>query len=145
MGDQVTFVSPEPDEKSDEEPCSVIDSLEQIGSQWRLIVLHDLQDGEKRFNELKRSTDASSRTLSRVLDDLQELGFVNRRLEEDAPVATFYSLTPKGRSLCPVFDEIEAWADEWLHATPTGADPATVAADGGSSNVEDGQPDEAAE
>ncbi|SDY37753.1 transcriptional regulator, HxlR family [Halobellus clavatus] len=141
----MTFVSPEPDEKSDEEPCSVIDSLEQIGSQWRLIVLHDLQDGEKRFNELKRSTDASSRTLSRVLDDLQELGFVNRRLEEDAPVATFYSLTPKGRSLCPVFDEIEAWADEWLHATPTGADPATVAADGGSSNVEDGQPDEAAE
>ena len=70
---QVTSVSPEPDEKYDEEACSVIDSLEQIGSQWRLIVLHDLQDGEKRFNELKRSTDASSRTLSRVLDDLQEL------------------------------------------------------------------------
>ncbi|MFB6252473.1 MAG: winged helix-turn-helix transcriptional regulator [Halobellus sp.] len=138
-------MSPEPDEKSDQEPCSVIDSLEQIGSKWRLIVLHDLQEDEKRFNELKRSTDASSRTLSRVLDDLQELGFVNRRLEEDAPVATFYSLTPKGRSLCPVFDEIDAWADEWLHATPTGADPATVAADGGSSNVEDEQSDEAAE
>jgi DNA-binding HxlR family transcriptional regulator len=126
----VTPVPPEPTDDADE-PCSVIDSLEQIGSQWRLIVLHDLQDGEKRFNELKRSTDASSRTLSRVLDDLQELGFVNRRLEEDAPVATYYSLTPKGRSLCPVFDEIETWADEWLHATPTGEDPAAVAADGG--------------
>jgi DNA-binding HxlR family transcriptional regulator len=123
-----------PPETDDDEPCSVIDSLEQIGSKWRLIVLNDLQDGEKRFNELKRSTDASSRTLSRVLDDLQELGFVNRRLEEDAPVATFYSLTPKGRSLCPVFDEIETWAEEWLHATPTGEDPATVAADGGESD-----------
>nr|WP_305148828.1 helix-turn-helix domain-containing protein [Halobellus inordinatus] len=108
--------------------------MEQIGSQWRLIVLHDLQDGEKRFNELKRSTDASSRTLSRVLDDLQELGFVNRRLEEDAPVATYYSLTPKGRSLCPVFDEIESWANEWLHTTPTGEDPAAVALDGGSAD-----------
>jgi len=128
----VTSVPPESD-PTDDEPCSVIDSLEQIGSQWRLIVLHDLQEGEKRFNELKRSTDASSRTLSRVLDDLQELGFVNRRLEEDAPVATFYSLTPKGRSLCPVFDEIDAWADEWLHATPTGEDPAAVATDGGDS------------
>jgi DNA-binding HxlR family transcriptional regulator len=95
-------------------PCAVVDSLEQIGSKWRLVVLHDLQDGEKRFNELKRSTDASSRTLSRVLDDLQEMGFVDRRMEEDAPVATYYSLTPKGASLCPVFDEIEAWADEWL-------------------------------
>ena len=124
-------MTPVPPETDDNEPCSVIDSLEQIGSKWRLIVLNDLQDGEKRFNELKRSTDASSRTLSRVLDDLQELGFVNRRLEEDAPVATFYSLTPKGRSLCPVFDEIEMWAEEWLHATPTGEDPATVAADGG--------------
>lgn len=97
-------------------PCAVVDSIGQIGSQWRLVVLHDLQDGEKRFNELKRSTDASSRTLSRVLDDLQEMGFVNRRLEEDAPVATYYSLTEKGRSLCPVFDEIERWAEEWLAA-----------------------------
>jgi DNA-binding HxlR family transcriptional regulator len=96
------------------EACPVVEAVEQIGSQWRLVVLHDLQDGEKRFNELKRSTGASSRTLSRVLDDLQEAGFVSRRIEEDAPIATYYSLTEKGRSLCPVFDEIESWADEWL-------------------------------
>ena len=92
------------DDRYDEGACSVIDSLEQIGSQWRLIVLHDLQG----------STGASARTLSRVLDDLQETGFVDRRLEEDAPVATYYSLTPKGGSLAPVFDEIACWADEWL-------------------------------
>jgi DNA-binding HxlR family transcriptional regulator len=107
------------DERYGEGACSVIDSLEQIGSQWRLIVLHDLQEGEKRFNELKRSTDASSRTLSRVLDDLQETGLVDRRLEEDAPVATYYSLTPKGASLGPVFEEIERWADEWLGTAST--------------------------
>jgi DNA-binding HxlR family transcriptional regulator len=97
-----------------ESTCPVVESMEQIGSKWRLLVLHDLQEGEKRFNELKRSTDANSRTLSRVLDDLQDAGFVERRLEEDAPVATYYSLTDKGRSLCPVFDEIKEWADEWL-------------------------------
>jgi DNA-binding HxlR family transcriptional regulator len=102
------------DERYSEEACVVIDSLEQIGSQWRLIVLHDLQEGEKRFNELKRSTGSSARTLSRVLDDLRETGFVDRRLEEDAPVATYYSLTDKGESLAPVFDAIESWANEWL-------------------------------
>ncbi len=95
-------------------PCPVIDSLEQIGSQWRLVVLHELQNGERRFNELKRETDANARTLSRVLDDLQETGFVDRRMEEDAPVATYYSLTAKGESLAPVFQEIDAWAHEWL-------------------------------
>ncbi len=103
-----------PSTAEDAGPCPVVESIEQVGSPWRLVILHDLQAGEKRFNELKRSTDANSRTLSRVLDDLQENGFVSRRLEEDAPVATYYSLTDKGKSLCPVFDEIEAWADDWL-------------------------------
>ncbi|MFB6170869.1 MAG: winged helix-turn-helix transcriptional regulator [Haloarculaceae archaeon] len=94
--------------------CPVVESLEQIGSQWRLVVLYELQNGELRFNELKRETDANSRTLSRVLDDLREADLVERRIEEDAPIASYYSLTDKGRSLCPVFDEIECWADEWL-------------------------------
>ncbi|GAA0721228.1 DNA-binding HxlR family transcriptional regulator [Halorubrum trapanicum] len=97
-----------------ETPCPVVDSLEQIGSRWRLVVLHELLNGEARFNELKRETDANARTLSRVLDDLQETGFVDRRLEEDSPVATYYSLTAKGESLAPVFEEIDDWAHEWL-------------------------------
>lgn len=95
-------------------PCSLVEPFEQIGSKWRLIVLNDLLEGEKRFNVLKRSTGASSRTLSRVLDDLEEMGFISRRLEEDAPVATFYSLTEKGESLAPVFGAIESWSTEWL-------------------------------
>ena len=93
--------------------CSVVEAVREIGSEWRLVVLHDLVAAdEKRFNELKRSTGASSRTLSRVLDDLEEAGLVNRRVE-DRPIATYYSLTESASALCPVFDELEAWADEW--------------------------------
>ncbi len=99
---------------SDVDMCPVIESIEQVGSRWRLAVLHELLEGERRFNELKRATGANARTLSRVLDDLGEMGFVNRRLEEDAPVATYYSLTEKGESLEPVFAEIECWAGNWL-------------------------------
>ncbi|OYR43370.1 MULTISPECIES: helix-turn-helix domain-containing protein [unclassified Halorubrum] len=102
------------DASAPDTPCPVVDSLEQIGSRWRLVVLHELLNGESRFNELKRETDANARTLSRVLDDLQETGFVDRRLEEESPVATYYSLTPKGESLAPVFEEIDDWAHEWL-------------------------------
>ncbi|MCU4740304.1 helix-turn-helix transcriptional regulator [Halobacteria archaeon AArc-m2/3/4] len=105
---QQTSQKPNPD------ACPVIESLEQIGSQWRLAVLHELLEGELRFNELKRATGANARTLSRVLDDLGEMGFVDRRIEEDSPIATYYSLTEKGESLAPVFDEIECWAGEWL-------------------------------
>ena len=93
--------------------CPVVEAVEEIGSEWRLIVLHDLADGEKRFNELKRSTGANSRTLSRVLDDLEDGGLVARRVE-DRPIATYYSLTEAGRQLGPVFEELEAWADRYL-------------------------------
>ena len=95
------------------EACPVVEAIEQIGSRWRLVVLHDLHESEKRFNELERSTGASSRTLSRVLDDLEETGLVNRRVE-DKPIATYYSLTEKSRNLCSVFGELESWADEWV-------------------------------
>lgn len=124
-----------PEEKNSE-ACPTVEAIEQIGSQWRLVVLQDLHDGgpasessgtspdaqssggEKRFNELERSTGASSRTLSRVLDDLEETGLVNRRVE-DKPIATYYSLTDKSRDLCPVFDELESWADEWVETAST--------------------------
>jgi DNA-binding HxlR family transcriptional regulator len=94
--------------------CTVVGSIEAVGSKWTLILINDLLDGEKRFNELKRSTGASSYTLSRVLDDLQEEGFVNKRMEMDAPVASYYSLTEKGEALCPVFDALDEWGGEWL-------------------------------
>lgn len=93
--------------------CPVVEAVNEIGSEWRLVVLHDLADGEQRFNELKRSTGASARTLSRVLDDLEAAGLVNRRVE-DRPIATYYSLTDGGAALCPVFDELGAWAETWL-------------------------------
>lgn len=96
------------------ETCQVVHSFDQIGSKWRLAVLYELQDSEFRFNELKRQTGTSSRTLSRVLEDLQERSLVNRRVEEDAPVATYYALTEKGEALEPVFDAIGTWADDWL-------------------------------
>lgn len=38
---------PETDTSSTPEtPCPVVDSLEQIGSRWRLVVLHELLNGE---------------------------------------------------------------------------------------------------
>ena len=101
-------------EAADGDACPVVEAVNEIGSEWRLLVLHDLADAdEKRFNELKRSTGANSRTLSRVLDDLEAAGLVDRRVE-DRPIATYYSLTAGGAALCPVFEELESWADAHL-------------------------------
>ena len=106
----------EPFSGVDPQACPTAETMDVIGTQWRLHVLHDLQEGELRFNELKEKSGASSRTLSQALDALMDAGLVDKRMEEAAPVATYYSLTEKGRALCPVFEEIEAWAAEWQDA-----------------------------
>jgi DNA-binding HxlR family transcriptional regulator len=97
--------------------CNVVEAIEEIGSKWKLIVLSDLRDEEKRFNELKRSTGASSHTLSRVLETLEEDGFIENRKEFESPVASYYTLTKKGNALCPVFDSLDEWGEDWLEAT----------------------------
>jgi DNA-binding HxlR family transcriptional regulator len=101
-------------EQQNADVCTVVGAVEEMGSKWKLIVLSDLRDGEKRFNELKRSTGASSYTLSRVLDDLEAEGFVDNHKEFEAPVASYYALTEKGEALCPVFEALDEWGDDWL-------------------------------
>lgn len=98
------------------EDCPVVQTLEEIGSRWRMTVLHVLREGELRFNQLKRATGANAQTLSRVLDDLEEMEYVERRVEEDSPIAVYYGLTPKGEELLPAFDDIERWGEKWITA-----------------------------
>ncbi|AFK19987.1 transcriptional regulator [Haloferax mediterranei ATCC 33500] len=115
---------PAPDEEIDDnlrevreltpEACSGVQSLDQFGTKWRLRILYNLFDGDHRFNELKRASGASSYTLSRVLESLEEDAIVDRRVEEGPPVETHYSLTEKGAALQPVFDAIDEWNAEWV-------------------------------
>jgi len=104
----------------DPQACPTAEQLEAIGTQWRLHVLRDLLEGEQRFNGLKESTGASSRTLSQTLEALMEEGLVERRTEEAAPIAVYYSLTEKGEDLRPVFDELDTWAGKWADPTAEG-------------------------
>ncbi|WP_222912722.1 helix-turn-helix domain-containing protein [Natrinema sp. SYSU A 869] len=100
--------------KAKYDSCPVLKTLEEVGSRWRMSVIHVLREGDLRFNEIKRATNANSQTLSRVLDDLKEKEYVERRVEEESPVAVYYSLTPKGEDLLSAFDEIYEWGEKWL-------------------------------
>ena len=102
--------------------CPVVTAVEHVGTPWRLNVLYALQEGEKRFNELKRSTSARSKTLSDALDVLVERDLVDRRMEEDAPIAVYYGLTDKGWALSAVLSDLGDWATEWVEDIPDNQD-----------------------
>ena len=102
--------------------CPVVQAIDAVGTPWRLNVVYALQEGEKRFNDLKRSTGARSKTLSDALDALVESDVVTRRMEEDAPVAVFYDLTPKGEELVGALGALDEWARSWGAEVPDGPD-----------------------
>lgn len=81
------------------EACPVVKAVDEIGFEWALVIRHDLVDaGEKRFNKLKRSTGANSRTLSRVLDDPEEVDSSTDALRTGrSPPAT---RSPRVATLC---------------------------------------------
>lgn len=98
----------------------VINALDQFGTQWRLNVVYALEDGEQRFNELKRATGARSKTLSNTLDELVEHEIVSRRTEDASPIAVYYGLTPKGTDLIESLEALETWTQNWSsESTPT--------------------------
>jgi DNA-binding HxlR family transcriptional regulator len=96
------------------EACPVVQAVETVGTPWRLQILYALRDSELRFNELKRATGGRSKTVSDALDVLTDEGLVTRRTEEAAPIAVFYQLTEKGKTLLSQLDEVSQWAVEWM-------------------------------
>jgi len=100
-------------EQRNESACPVVEAIEQVGTPWRMNVVHALEGGEKRFNDLKRATGARSKTLSDALDELAENDVVVRRVEEGAPVAVYYALTTKGEELLDALSGLDDWAQEW--------------------------------
>ena len=55
----------------------------------------------------------SDRLLSERLKELEAEGIVTRRVIPDTPVRIEYGLTPQGRDLAGVLDELRVWAERW--------------------------------
>jgi DNA-binding HxlR family transcriptional regulator len=98
-----------------ETPCPVGCCAEIISGKWTLLVIRDLADSSRRFCELERSLDGiSPRTLSLRLRALEEHGIVERRTYPEVPPRVEYALTPKGKALVPLIEDMRRYGERWL-------------------------------
>ncbi len=95
--------------------CPIVEAIRQMGGEWSMIVVRYLMDRPMGFNEILRNAHGmNSKTLSRVLKSLQEKEIVNRKVVSTQPFSVEYSLTPKGKDLETIMDELKKWGEEWL-------------------------------
>lgn len=90
--------------------CPVETTLGVIGGQWKVLVLHHLLEGDKRFGELSRALSGiSARTLTKQLRELESDGIIHREVYQQIPPKVEYSLTSVGRKLKPVLFAMHDW------------------------------------
>jgi DNA-binding HxlR family transcriptional regulator len=94
--------------------CPVETTLSVINGRWKVLVIHHLLEGVKRFGELHRALDSvSHRTLAQQLRELKTARLVRRKVYRQVPPKVEYSLTPLGESLKPVLLAMHEWGEAY--------------------------------
>lgn len=94
----------------DRADCPAIETLALIGGRWKLIILHVLSKGVRRFGEINVRIPAISRkVLTEQLRELEADGLITRKQYRELPPKVEYALTDFGKSLCPLLNYISAW------------------------------------
>lgn len=93
--------------------CPFRNVLDKVGSKWCFLIFAVLEDGPKRFNEIRRLIgDISQRVLTESLRDLERDGYIVRTVYPDRPPKVVYELTDLGRSLLTPIRQFMNWAVE---------------------------------
>ena len=96
--------------------CIVERTLDVIGGRWKVLILRELFQGVKRFNELQRAlTGITQKMLTQQLREMESHGIVHREIYLQVPPKVEYSLTPLGESLKPIIDAMHEWGVKYLN------------------------------
>lgn len=91
-------------------------AIDILTKKWTGLIIRVLMEQTtSRFRDIREQIPLmSERMLAERLKDLEAQGIVNRTVYPETPVRIEYALTEKGKSLAPVLDSIQSWAEEWL-------------------------------
>lgn len=84
--------------------------MEQIGGTWKAPILWRLKDGTMRYGELRKDIRRiSDKMLTSQLRELEEDGYIRRKVYAVVPPRTEYSLTKKGKDILKLITTIRKY------------------------------------
>ena len=88
--------------------CPVEYTVSIISDKWKVLIIRDLLEKEKRYSELMKSVvGISDKVLAKNLRELEQDGIINRKVYAVVPPKVEYSLTEKGQELKQILKEME--------------------------------------
>ncbi|MGH3100571.1 MAG: winged helix-turn-helix transcriptional regulator, partial [Thermoleophilia bacterium] len=106
--------------------CPIARGSEILAERWTPIILRNILQGCRTFNEIAVGAPGLSRALlTRRLRELDHAGVIQIRPKPDGH-GSLYEPTPAGRDLAGVLQAIGGWAERWTEVTTEHADPDVV-------------------
>jgi DNA-binding HxlR family transcriptional regulator len=110
---RVPALPPQPNAHEGSDCRAVASVLARVGDKWSVFVIMMLDDGPKRFNELKRKIGGiSQRMLTLTLRGLERDGLITRTVFPTIPPRVDYELTDLGRGLSKPVQALGQWVFE---------------------------------
>lgn len=94
--------------------CAAMVKIQNILSgKWKITILWYIAEYEvQRFGELRRRLgDITQSTLTKQLRELEQDGFISRRIYPEVPPKVEYSLTELGKSFVPILKDMKKWSE----------------------------------
>jgi DNA-binding HxlR family transcriptional regulator len=108
----------------DSQVCSIARTLEVIGDRWTMLVIRDVFNGFRRFDDIQGNLGCARNVLADRLSRLVEDGILEKRRYQERPERFEYRLTEKGIDLWPVLVTLLKWGDR--HAPGPDGPPVIV-------------------
>jgi DNA-binding HxlR family transcriptional regulator len=98
----------------DNQDCSIARSLEILGERWTLLIIRDVFNGRRRFDQLQDGLGVARNVLANRLSLLMDEGILEKRAYQQRPTRFEYRLTEKGIDLWPVLMAMLEWGDRYV-------------------------------
>ena len=94
---------------SENETCPAQGLLKLLSGKWKPEIFRLAVEAPLRFSSLLRQIEGSNKqTLSVALRELEQVGLLAKVIIQKTPLHIEYNLPEKGRSLIPVFQQLES-------------------------------------
>ncbi len=91
--------------------CSTRVVLDRIGDKWTALIIGVLEDGPRRFTDIRITVDGvTPKVLTQTLQGLERDGLLTRTVYAEVPPRVEYELTPLGQTLIEPIAVLRAWA-----------------------------------
>lgn len=100
--------------------CSLEAAMDVLGGKWRSLIIWHLLDKKLRFSEIQKIVPGiSKKVLSEHLRVLEKNELIIRTVYPTVPASVEYEISPMGKTLAHILDQLEEWGRTNLYENDT--------------------------